>query len=53
MQAIAVTLVENFQFDLPPQTRENKILRKPADLMAPMTDGHPGIWMGLRVKSLN
>ncbi|KZV64464.1 cytochrome P450 [Peniophora sp. CONT] len=48
MQAIAATLIENFEFSLPPQTEENIIRRRPSGLMAPMADGHPGIWMGLK-----
>lgn len=50
MQAIAATLIENFEFALPPQTKENIIRRKPTDVMAPMADGHLGVWMGLKVK---
>ncbi|VDC07112.1 unnamed protein product [Peniophora sp. CBMAI 1063] len=50
MQAIAATLIENFEFNLPPQTEDNLIRRRPSGLMAPMADGHPGIWMGLKVK---
>ena len=51
MQAIAATLVENFEFSLPPQTADNIVRRRPSGLMAPMADGHLGIWMGLKVKS--
>ncbi|VDB99467.1 unnamed protein product [Peniophora sp. CBMAI 1063] len=50
MQAIAATLLESFEFALPEQTEENIIRRKPSGLMAPMADGHMGIWMGLKVK---
>ncbi|VDB99464.1 unnamed protein product [Peniophora sp. CBMAI 1063] len=50
MQAIAATLIENFEFALPPQTKENVVRRKPTGIMAPMADGHPGAWMGLKVK---
>lgn len=50
MQAIAATLIENFEFGLPPQTEENIIKRKPSGTMVPMTDSRPGIWMGLKVK---
>ena len=53
MQAIALTLIENFEFGLPPQTDKTKIIRKPTGLMVPMADGYRGVWMGLRVKSLN
>ncbi|VDB83332.1 unnamed protein product [Peniophora sp. CBMAI 1063] len=52
MQAIAATLIEKFDFALPPQTKENKIRRMPAVLMAPMAEGHQGVWMGLKVKSV-
>lgn len=51
MQTIAATLLENFEFELPPQTAGNVIKRRPTAVMAPMADGHPGIWMGLRVKN--
>ncbi|KZV71385.1 cytochrome P450 [Peniophora sp. CONT] len=51
MQAIAATLIENFEFGLPPQTKENIIQGKPnVGVMAPMAEGHPGVWMGLKVK---
>ncbi|VDC07323.1 unnamed protein product [Peniophora sp. CBMAI 1063] len=50
MQAIAATLVENFEFALPPQTKENIIRRTPTPGMPPMADGHHGAWMGLKVK---
>ena len=50
MQAIAATLLESFEFSLPPQIDENIIRRKPSNLMAPMADGHEGVWMGLKVK---
>jgi hypothetical protein len=52
MQAISAMLMENFEFALPPQTEETTIRRKPAGVMAPMADGYPGIWMGLRVKAV-
>ncbi|KAJ6524400.1 cytochrome P450 [Mycena vulgaris] len=52
MQAIASALIENFEFGLPPQTEKTKIHRKPSTVMAPMVDGYPGIWMGLKIKSL-
>ncbi|KZV64465.1 cytochrome P450 [Peniophora sp. CONT] len=51
MQAIAATLIENFEFALPPQTKDNIIKRMPTGIMAPMADGHVGIWMGLTVKA--
>ncbi|VDC07113.1 unnamed protein product [Peniophora sp. CBMAI 1063] len=50
MQAIAAVLMDHFEFGLPPQTQENVIRRRPASLMLPMADGHPGVWMGLKVK---
>ena len=43
MQAIAATLIENFEFALPPQIKENIVRRKPTGIMAPMADGHPGV----------
>ena len=52
MQAILVELIEKFEFELPPQNEKTKIIRKPTGLMVPMTKGYPGVWMGLRVKSL-
>ncbi|KAI0253563.1 cytochrome P450 [Lactifluus subvellereus] len=53
MQLIAVTLLENFEFSLPPQTEKTRIYRKPAGLMLPMTEGERGVWMGLVVKSVD
>ncbi|KAI0253566.1 cytochrome P450 [Lactifluus subvellereus] len=53
MQLIAVTLLENFEFSLPPQTEKTRIYRKPAGLMLPMTEGERGAWMGLVVKSVD
>ncbi|KAH9071071.1 cytochrome P450, partial [Lactarius deliciosus] len=38
MQVIAATLLENFEFSLPPQTAEH-IIRKPVVLMVPMVEG--------------
>ncbi|KAH9071037.1 cytochrome P450, partial [Lactarius deliciosus] len=53
MQTIIVTLLENFEFSLPPQTEKTWIYRKPAGgLMAPMVEGGRCAWMGLVVKSL-
>ena len=52
MQALAATLIGEFEFSLPAQTSENIIYRKPATLMAPMAEGHSGVWMGLKVKSV-
>ncbi|KAI0036665.1 cytochrome P450 [Vararia minispora EC-137] len=55
MQAISVALLENFEFHLPPNAKDLKIARKPANAMPPMVEGKPemGIWMGLTVKSLS
>ncbi|KAH8977852.1 cytochrome P450 [Lactarius akahatsu] len=53
MQTIIVTLLENFEFSLPPQTEKTRIYRKLAGgLMAPVVKGGKGAWMGLVVKSL-
>jgi hypothetical protein len=52
MQIIIVTLLENFEISLPPQTEKTRIYRKPIGLMAPMAEGRRGAWMGLVVKSL-
>ena len=52
MQIIIITLVENFELSLPPQTEKTRIYRKPIALMLPMVKGRPGSWMGLAVKSL-
>jgi hypothetical protein len=51
MQAILANLLENFEFSLPTDSK-NKIYRKPAVLMVPMTDDYPGVFMGLKVKSV-
>jgi hypothetical protein len=52
MQTIAVALLENFEFSLPPQNEKTRIYRKPSRLMAPMVEGNPGAWMGLVIKSV-
>ena len=52
MQAIAATLIDEFEFFLPPQTKEIEVKRMPTLLMVPMAPkGQPGIWMGLKVKA--
>jgi len=53
MHAIAATLLENFEFSLPPQTPETRIARKPLVLMVPMVQGRESPWMGLKVKCLD
>ena len=53
MQAIAATLLENFEFSLPPQTPETCITRRPLVLMVPMVEGRLYAWMGLRVRCLD
>ena len=52
MQIIIISLVENFELSLPPQTEKTRIYRKPIALMLPMAEGRRGSWMGLAVKSL-
>jgi hypothetical protein len=52
MQIIAVALLENFEFSLPPQNEKTRIYRKPSRLMASMVEGNPGAWMGLVIKSV-
>ena len=53
MQAIAATLLENFEFSLPPQTAKTIITRKPLVLMVPMVEGIQYPWMGLKVRCLD
>ncbi|KAI0306242.1 cytochrome P450 [Multifurca ochricompacta] len=53
MQILITTLLENFEFSLPPQNEKTKIYRKPSHVMMPMADGEKGAWMGLRVKPIN
>ncbi|KZV60942.1 cytochrome P450 [Peniophora sp. CONT] len=50
MQAMVSTLLEAFEFSLPPQIPENMVERKPSGIMLPMSIGHQGSWMGLHVK---
>jgi len=50
MQAIAITLLENFEFSLPPDPKDRAILRKPATVMSPMNDNHIGSWLGLSIR---
>jgi hypothetical protein len=52
MQILIVTLVENFEFSLPPQTEKTRIYRTPVRMMMPTVEGQQGAWMGLRIKSL-
>ncbi|KAN0129604.1 cytochrome P450 [Lactarius tabidus] len=52
MQILIVTLVENFELSLPPQTEKARIYRTPIGLMVPMAEDRRGAWMGLVVKSL-
>jgi len=51
MQIIIITLIENFELSLPPQTDKTRVYRKPIGMMVPMTEGRKGPWMGLVVKS--
>ncbi|KAI0263458.1 cytochrome P450 [Gloeopeniophorella convolvens] len=53
MQAIATTLLENFEFSLPPQDERTRIRRMPTHIMMPMAAGEKGAWMGLFIKPLN
>ena len=53
MQVIILTLLENFEFSLPPQNKKTKIYRKPGYIMLPMAEGEKGIWMGLLIKPVN
>ncbi|KAH8995443.1 cytochrome P450 [Lactarius akahatsu] len=53
MQIIILTLVENFEFSLPPQSEKTKIYRRPSHIMLPMREGQKGTWMGLHIKPLN
>jgi len=53
MQAIATTLIENFEFSLPPQNEKTRIYRKPSGLMVPMAAPELGVWMGLIVKPVD
>ncbi|KAI9430949.1 cytochrome P450 [Lactarius psammicola] len=52
MQIIILTLLENFEFSLPPQNEKTKIYRKPSHIMLPMAKGQKGYWMGLLIKPL-
>jgi hypothetical protein len=53
MQIMIITLLENFEFALPPQDERTKIHRKPTAVMMPMAKGHKGAWMGLLVKPVD
>ncbi len=53
MLAIAATLLENFEFSLPPQSSETRITRKPLVLMVPMVESRMYPWMGLKVRCLD
>jgi hypothetical protein len=47
-----MTLLENFEFSIPPQYEKTRIYRKPSLIMNPMIENQPGAWMGLTVKAL-
>lgn len=53
MQVITATLLENFEFSLPPQTAQTYITRKPLVLMVPMVQDIQYPWMGLKVRCLD
>lgn len=53
MQIIILALLENFEFSLPPQNEKTKIRHRPCQIMLPQADGEKGVWMGLRIKSVN
>ncbi|KAI0284849.1 cytochrome P450 [Russula brevipes] len=53
MQVVAIALLENFEFSLPPQNEKTRIYRKPSGLMMPMAEGELGAWMGLVIKSVD
>ncbi|KAN0138914.1 cytochrome P450 [Lactarius tabidus] len=53
MQAIAATLLEIFEFSLPPQSAKTFINRKPLVLMVPMVEGNEYPWMGLKVRCVD
>jgi hypothetical protein len=50
MQIVIATLIDQFDFSLPPQDERTKIYRKPSHVMMPMAEGHRGTWMGVLVK---
>jgi hypothetical protein len=49
---LIMTLLENFEFSIPPQHEKTRIYRKPSAIMYPMIENKPGAWMGLAVKAL-
>jgi hypothetical protein len=53
IQAIAATLLESFEFSLPPQTAKTFITRRPLVLMVPMVEGNEYPWMGLKVRCVD
>jgi hypothetical protein len=50
MQIMIVTLLEKYDFFLPPHDERTRVFRKPSHVMMPMAEGHRGAWMGLHVK---
>ncbi|KAI0263467.1 cytochrome P450 [Gloeopeniophorella convolvens] len=53
MQMIAITLLENFEFSMPPPNEKTRVYRKPSGIMMPMCEGELGVWLGLVIKALN
>jgi hypothetical protein len=52
MLILIMTLLENFEFSIPPEHEKKRIYHKPSTVMLPMTENEPGDWMGLVVKAL-
>ncbi|ETW76268.1 hypothetical protein HETIRDRAFT_461179 [Heterobasidion irregulare TC 32-1] len=52
LQSILMNLLESFELTMPPDSDNNPILRKPAQGMAPIIEGHSGPALGLKIKIL-
>lgn len=52
LQAILASVLEKFEFAMPPDADKHPVCRKPTLVMTPIVDGHRGTWLGLSVKNV-
>ena len=52
LQAILASVLEKFEFAMPPDADKHPVCRKPTLVMTPIVEGHRGTWLGLTVKNV-
>ena len=52
LQAILASVLEKFEFAMPPDADKHPVCRKPTLVMTPIVDGHRGTWLGLTIKNV-